>query len=195
MEQEFQLKKTVFIEYLVGLNGLSVDEWIFYPGMLFKAEEKWWGKGGVREKAHEGLDLYLFMDRSGRINSLDEKTEIPVMYDGEVVKIDDDFLGSSVFISHGEYDGRGRQLFTIYGHIIPHCGIRRGTRLETGDSFARIAGVEGGKAGIPAHLHISIALIPLSLPCERLNWETVSDRSTVTLIDPLSVMNCRYRLF
>ncbi|NVM22508.1 MAG: hypothetical protein HWN68_12100 [Desulfobacterales bacterium] len=90
------MKKTGFSEYLVRCNGLDelgFEEWLFHPGMLFGALDRWWADGGNRAKPHEGLDLCLYRGLGGHNRSLDERTKIPLTYDGEIVKIDDDFLG------------------------------------------------------------------------------------------------------
>ena len=108
-------------------------EWIFSPGMLFNASDKWWGDQGKRDKPHEGLDLCLYKDRRGRMRRLDEKTKIPVIYDGIVVGIVNDFLGKSVIIEHGLTDSDNNRFCTIYGHLNPHKGLHVGRIVKEGD--------------------------------------------------------------
>ena len=90
------LKKSRFTEIFIHENALEAagfDEWIFLPGMMFRAQDKWWGDRGKREKAHEGIDLCLYKDRQDRIQRLKKNAKIPVMYSGKIVGILDDFLG------------------------------------------------------------------------------------------------------
>ena len=68
--------------------------------MLFNSTDKWWGDQGKRDKPHEGLDLCLYKDREDKILRLGENAKVPVIYDGIVVGIVDDFLGKSVIIEH-----------------------------------------------------------------------------------------------
>jgi hypothetical protein len=54
------LKKSRFTEIFIRENAPETnafDEWIFLPGMMFNAQDKWWGDQGKREMVHEGIDL------------------------------------------------------------------------------------------------------------------------------------------
>ena len=175
-----------------GLERLGFERWIFYPGMLFKAEDLWWAEGRRRRSPHEGLDICLYVDSEGQHCSLDESTKVPLTYEGQIVKIDADFLGKSIYVSHGIYDRDGNQLHTIYGHTIPCDDARRGAAFVEGDVIATIAGAGNRKASIPLHLHISIAWIPKSIPYESLNWETISAPGNAILLDPLQTMDFKY---
>ena len=60
--------------------------------MLFQA---WKNGGGIRvlrAVPHEGLDLYSFEVALGRVKTVDQHTQIPAAFAGQVVKIDRDFL-------------------------------------------------------------------------------------------------------
>lgn len=95
------MEETLFSEHLVTCNSLrqaGLEQWAFYPGMLFGATEKWWGDRGRRPRPHEGIDLCLYTDKAGRAFRLHESSRIPVMLDGEIVKIEEDFLGKSVYL-------------------------------------------------------------------------------------------------
>ena len=188
-------RKTRFNEYFIEYNGLNergFEEWAFYPGMLFSSIDKWWGDWGNRDKPHEGLDLCLYRDKDGNNNGLDATVKVPVMYDGKVVRIIDDFLGKSVCVIHDIHDGKENQLYTIYGHTEPLDGINRGAILSEGSVIATITNPRREKVNISPHLHISIAWMPKSLPYERLTWETISNSSIVTLLNPLKVIDCEY---
>jgi hypothetical protein len=68
---------------------------------------------------------------------------------GQVVKVGDDFLGQSVFVSHGAYDNDGSQLHTIYGHIKPRGRMDPGERLSDGDIIGTIADARKSGGAIP----------------------------------------------
>ena len=177
-----------------ALYGLGFEEWVFYPGMLFRALGTWWGNGGNRRRPHEGLDVCLYRTKDRKVHRFDEKTRIPVMYEGEVVKIGDDFLGRSVYISHSIYDSHGRQLLTIYGHTRPHDGIHPGRVLSEEDVLGAIADPGKRRGEIPPHIHISVAWVPRSLCYEKFDWETIGDPGIVALLNPLDVIACRYSI-
>ena len=110
------LKNTRFTEFLIRKNALDkggFKGWVFCPGMLFNSTDKWWGDQGKRDKPHEGLDLCLYKDREDKILRLGEKAKVPVIYDGIVVRIVDDFLGKSVIIEHILSDFDNNRLCTI----------------------------------------------------------------------------------
>ena len=83
------LKPSRFTEFFTQVNGLGENQfnkWIFLPGMLFQAPDKWWGNRSKRDRPHEGLDLGYYKDGLGRIRHLNDVTQIPAMYGGTVVK-------------------------------------------------------------------------------------------------------------
>lgn len=192
MNLEVPFRKSCFNESLIRLNGLDKQgfaAWVFTPGMLFKDPAIWWGSGGFRRRLHEGLDICFYRDGSGQNYRLTEKTMIPVIYDGKIVRIDDDFLGKSVYVRHGIYDDNGNRLYTVYGHTSPISGIRIGKELQEGEAFARIADVGLRKTVIPPHLHLSVAWMPETFPYERLNWDLMGDARIITLCNPLKFIN------
>ncbi len=174
------------------LGKLGFEGWIFYPGMLFHSQHKWWGKGGMRQRPHEGLDFCFYRDRAGQNHTLNEKTKIPVMYEGEIVGIHDDFMGKSLFVSHDFYDELGNRLHTIYGHTNPYPGVDIGRLFREGETIAVIAAARKNDTRIPSHLHISVAWLPKSFPYNRLNWETMGDRGVTTLCNPLEFIDGNY---
>jgi len=189
--------KTGFSELLVKLNRLEeigFKLWVFFPGMLFNAGERWWNGGGDRDRPHEGLDLRFFRDCSGKLRNLEPGMKIPVMYEGEVAAIHDDFLGQSVYVRHHSMGKEGAELYTIYGHTSIGRGVRTGRQLSEGDVLATVAGTVRNKAKVPPHLHISIAWIAESVPSASLNWEIISDPRVTVLLDPLEVIACDYTL-
>ena len=124
--------------------------WVFQPGMLFQAVQKWWGDQGPRAVPHEGLDLYSFEEALGRVKTVDHHTQIPAAFAGQVVKIDRDFLGKSIYISHAIYTDDGRQLLSTVGHTVPRDGLQTGQQVAAGEIIAAVAGVPGNKIQPPA---------------------------------------------
>jgi peptidase M23-like protein len=191
------LEKTNFSENLIKCNSLDekgFDKWVFYPGMLFDSPEKWWGTAGSRSRPHEGLDICFFLDKKGRILRLDKTANVTAIYGGEIVKVEEDYLGKSVYVRHETYDDRSRQLYTVYGHLAPYKGIGQGCRVKEGDIIAKIA--DGGKKNAPmfAHLHISIVWIPQSFSCEDLNWDVIGGADMTVLMNPLEMFPDNFKI-
>lgn len=191
------LNRTRFTEWLIRENGLGepgLKEWIFCPGMLFHAVCKWWGDKGPRNIPHEGLDLFLYKDRQDRIVRLDEKTRIPVMFDGVVVSIINDFLGNSVIVEHAFPDRDTGRVCTIYGHTSLVKGLHVGRGLKQGDIMGTLA--DPGQSGfnLMPHLHISVGWASSPISYDRLNWDTIGDSGTLTLLNPLDIINWQYQI-
>ena len=190
------LRKTQFNEVLIRENALNkkgFKEWLFYSGMLFDAPDKWWGDRRKRDRPHEGLDLCLYSDRLDRVLSLDEKTKIPVMYDGTVVRILNDFLGKSIIMEHGLYKNDNSRFCTIYGHTNPYVDIHAGRIVKEGDIIATLADSSKLKTNIIPHLHISLGWISEVVSYDKLDWETIAASNTLTLLNPLHIIDWRYR--
>jgi hypothetical protein len=185
-------ERTPFTQFIVQENGLHAGrfvEWIFYPGMLFGALNTWWGHQGNRTSPHEGLDLCLYKDRHNRIFQLGEKTKIPVMYHGVIVKVMDDFLGQSVLVEHRPADLNKGLFYTIYGHTVPDRDLKIGMGIHQGDIIATIADTVQTKKNVLPHLHVSIGWAPQAISYDQLDWDRISAQEVLTLIDPLDVMD------
>ena len=186
-----------YSECLLECNGLrkaGFQCWAFQPGMLFWAQEKWWGDRGTRPSPHEGIDLCLYTDEPGHLLELDESTRIPVMFDGEITKIEKDYLGQSVYVSHGIHDGQGRSLWTMYGHMKPAGQIKPGERVRQGDIIASLTVERKKTTGPRPHLHLTMAWVSPERALRELNWETLHDPGIAVLIDPLHVIHCTYKI-
>jgi len=186
---ESDIKRSRFTELLtrnIVAGDYGFKEWIFCPGMLFNAADKWWGDLGKRTRPHEGLDICLYRNRHNRIVCLGKGTAVPAMFDGVVVKIIDDFLGKSVIIDHS-FPGH-RPFCTIYGHTIPEGGIKAGRRVKEGDIIAAIADTGRSETGLFPHLHITIGMISDKTSYKRMDWETIGNDDVLTLVDPISVI-------
>ena len=130
------IETTRFTEFFIRANDLGkagFDEWVFAPGMMFQAPQKWWGDRGKRDAPHEGLDVCLYTDRQSKIHYLDRTTQIPAMYAGVVVKIFDDFFGKSVIMEHLGSNEDRIIFYSIYGHTIPLADLKKGTSFNQGD--------------------------------------------------------------
>lgn len=169
-------------------------EWLFLPGMLFRAREKWWTRGSVRSTVHEGLDFCYYRNRDNQICVLDQFARVPVLYPGIVTRIIDDFLGKSVFIGHHIFDKSGNRLYTLYGHILPDQHCTSGASLSDKSIVGAVGDASQKKSIIPSHLHISVAWIPQFLGQEELTWQSLRASGSIRLIDPLMIISPAYSL-
>ena len=195
MTSDIQPVKSSFCLNIIRHNGLDLTdfgEWLFYPGMLFNSDDKWWGNLSVRDTPHEGLDLSLYRDHNGRNISLKSGALVPVMYDGEVVRVINDFLGKTIFVRHREFGNCVQDFYTIYGHVMPSNKVARGVILTEGDLLGSIADTSGSRSDLPAHLHISVALISKEITEDMLDWTAVRDLRRVKLFDPLAFLDCKF---
>ena len=184
--------RSKFMQFMLERNRPRLEgfkNWVFHPGMLFQAREKWWGDQGLRAVPHEGLDLYRYETDGGRVQTVDHQTEIPAAFAGQVVKIAPDFLGKSIYLSHAIYAGGGRQLLSAVGHTVPRPGLKAGQRVVAGEIIGAIAGISGGKSHLPPHLHLTFAWVPEEVRGEQLTWENLGTDPEITLIDPLAVIS------
>ena len=180
---------------LAAVNGLyrqGFERWAFLPGMGFGDREKWWQSGGLRSTPHEGVDLCLFTDTSGRLQALEGSIQIPAMYDGVVLKTLGDFLGCSIFLRHACFDARGRVLHTVFGHTRPLEGLCSGQAVAQGQIIAEMAGPPSRSTPILPHLHVSAAWVPASMPAADLVWEHLGRSREIALFDPLTAAAGRW---
>ena len=87
------LSRSQFTEHLVWLNNIPFNRWVFEPGMLFLSESKWWGDKGERGHRHNGLDIYSYETADGTRKTLRRDTNIPIIYEGRIVRSIKDFIG------------------------------------------------------------------------------------------------------
>ena len=170
------MKKSRFSKCLVKSNNLDKQgfyEWCFSSGMLFNDLDKWWDPKSLRVKHHEGVDFQFFKDKEGRNHCLKTETAVPVMFDGEVVQICNDFLGKSIFCKHDIHDKNNRRLHTIYAHTVPHNDVKIGNSLKEGDLIATLADTNGKRSKISHHRHVSTAWITETIDYETLSWDTI----------------------
>jgi murein DD-endopeptidase MepM/ murein hydrolase activator NlpD len=104
------------------------------------------------------------------------------------VKIDQDFLGQSIYIRHEILSENGRQLYSAYGHTVPLDSLANGQEVVEGEIIGHISGGSGQKTAIAPHVHITFAWMPVPVDPDRLNWENLGNDPGITLIDPLAVL-------
>lgn len=181
-----------FMEFMVEHNRprmAGFKSWVFHPGMLFQALGKWWGDQGPRAVPHEGLDLYSFEIVGGRVKTVDQQTQIPAAFAGQVVKIDRDFLGKSIYINHAITTAGGRQFLSAVGHTVPRDGLKTGQQVAAGEIIAAVSGFPGRKSNLPPHVHLTFAWVPKDFRVDQLTWKNLGHDPGITLIDPLTVIS------
>ncbi|MFA6011622.1 MAG: M23 family metallopeptidase [Desulfobacteraceae bacterium] len=183
-----------FFNDLVGKNGFTdFESWFFYSGMMFGSDYKWWGKGGTRPDPHEGLDICYYKNKAGDLKNLDEKTMVPVMFDGVVFEVsNDDYLGKSIFVRHDVRDKNDFFLHSVYAHANPVDGLTQGTVLGQGDIIARVSDIRDRKLSIPGHLHVSMVFLPEDYPKDMLKWSILAVTYQARLVDPFGYLECNY---
>lgn len=174
---------------LNGLDTVGFEKWVFRPGMLYGASEEWWGAKKQRVTPHEGLDLCLYAHREGRILPLGEKCKVPVAYDGTVVAMLDDYIGTTIIVTHHFGHSDKRSFCTIYGHIVPSPGLSVGDAVNEGEVIARTAPVRDRASGVLPHLHLTVGWASGQVPPCDLTWKDIGDPGVFTLLDPLAAMD------
>lgn len=185
------LNQSRFTEMLIEANELDRQDfknWVFCPGMLFNSTGKWWGDHGRRDFPHEGIDLCLYNDISGRIHRLDEKIRIPVMHDGVVKALFADYLGQAVIIEHDGLRSETGRYISVYAHTKPLDEIKPGIAVKQGGIIGTIADTSRSKAKILPHLHLSFGRPSPGLVYEPFVWNIMRDPDRVTLLDPLNAI-------
>ena len=171
------------------IDPADVNNWAFYPGMGYGAMDKWWGDCGTRDFPHEGIDICLYVTRSGGVCRLDEKTRIPVMADGVVRAIFKDYLGQAVIVEHEDRASNAGIYLSVYAHTRPRQGLCPGTAVREGEIIATIADTRRAKAKILPHLHLSLGRPLPDLIYENFIWNIMRDPERVTLLDPMAVID------
>ena len=191
------LAKTRFTAMLIEANGLDPNDfrcWVFSPGMLFDAPNKWWGDYGRRDFPHEGMDFCLYRDAAANLRRLDESTRIPVMHDGRVRALFTDYLGQGVVIEHDRISAIPEKAISIYAHTKPMDGILPGVDVREGDIIAGIAGTGRSRTNILPHLHFSFGWPSPDIGYEPFVWNYMRDPGLVTLNNPQSLIDWPFEL-
>ena len=181
-----------FFHAFFNLNHLAAEGtgWFFLPGMCFADTQAWW-KDGPRQSPHEGIDLLFFTDQSGQRRELPEQALVPPLWDGEVVAVFEDFLGSTVAVRHPVMDGQGWRLVSLYAHVRPlvECGAQVSARAP----LAAVAfGKVRGSSAPPDHLHLSLGWLAPGWPVTELVWPALWNNPGIRLIEPISLIQPRH---
>lgn len=177
-----------FFTHILNLNHLAeaCTDWHFLPGMLFEDTQAWW-KPGPRQTPHEGIDLLFLTDRDGQRQELPEQALVPPLWDGEVIAVFDDFLGSTVVMRHPVMDGQGWRLISLYGHV--RSLVECGEEVRARESLAEVAcGKARGASAPPDHLHLSLGWLAPGWSVAELNWPGLWSNPGIRLIDPLPLI-------
>lgn len=192
----FPALKGGLYQSLVSANQLEetlgYGRLLFFPGMLFESRQKWWGRGGMRDQSHEGLDICFFADACGSRFRLDETTRVPAAFDGQVVRIIPDFLGSTVILAH-QTDDLEQSFFVLYAHLRPDPGLYKGRHLSGGQTFAAIAPPRANKV-LPPHLHLSMMDARGIPPLESLDWHLLNGLDRNRFMDPLEMIDGNWQM-
>ena len=192
----FSLKKSRFTEMLIKENALDqggFESWIFCQGMLFNSPDKWWGDHGLREYPHEGIDLCLYRDRSRKICRIDQKIRIPVIYDGVIKAVFNDYLGETVVIEHENPAGDTSVFISLYAHTNPRSDIAIGVIVKEGEIIGTFGDTAKSKSQIIPHLHFSLGQPSDSFSYEGFVWNTIREPEMITLLNPLAVIDWPYQ--
>ena len=95
--------------------------------------------------------------------TVDQHTQIPAAFAGHIVKIDRDFLGKSIYMSHAIFTAGGRQLLSAFGHTVPRDSLQTGHYVAAGEIIATISGFPGKKTNLVPHLHLTFAWVPVDV--------------------------------
>jgi len=164
----------------------NLTYFILYPGMEYRSQVKWWPDKGVRPTLHEGIDFCYYLDSACKEHYVTPDFKVPVMADGRVMTICDDYLGQTVFLDHG-YDCVSRFL-SIYAHIVPLKDLQKGDMLVQGEVIATVADTTGRKNRMPAHLHISLMQADRRISADKFDWNLMCYGKNIELLDPLSMI-------
>jgi hypothetical protein len=174
------IKPAVYTGLLARANSLPIMRFLLRPGMGFGDTLKWWAEGS-RVSAHNGADLLWYESSGGTGGALDAGAAVPVIAPGRVAAVIPDYIAKSIAVEHAVVEGR--RLMSLYGHIELSEAIQTGQSLQEGYPIGRVAA--SAKSAVPAHLHISLALVPEGMPEDiiELTWEALEQRAV--FIDPL----------
>ena len=175
-----------FFNNLLRLNHLGKEcpGWFFLPGMRFEDAQAWW-KDCPRQSPHEGVDLLYLAGSSGQRQELPRQALVPPLWDGEVIAVFEDFLGSTVAVLHPVIDGQGWRLISLYGHVRPLVGC--GAQVSAKEPLAEVVcGTARGASAPPDHLHLSLGWLAPGWPVAELGWSGLWRNPGIRLIDPLA---------
>jgi murein DD-endopeptidase MepM/ murein hydrolase activator NlpD len=106
----------------------------------------------------------------GGSRGIPEGTPARAIADGEVVAFLKDFLGKTAVVQHPAFvDENGDLFYTFYSHL--QLSTERLGRIAKGEVLGRVGKSSDG--GAPAHLHLTGAWIPQTIPPEKIGMEHI----------------------
>lgn len=159
------------------------DKFYLYPGMEFQSKVKWWPDSGVRPTAHEGIDFCYYCKPSGKESVFTPEIRVPVMAEGQIIAICQDYLGQTVFLDH-LYESSLRFL-SVYAHIVPEEDVSLGQKVQAGDIIGNVADTIGRKNRMPAHLHLTVMQVDRKVASSEFTWDLICNSNRGSLLDPL----------
>ena len=161
----------------------GIEKFYLYPGMEFQSDVKWWPDSGVRPTLHEGIDFCYYRKPSGKESAFTPEIRVPVMADGQIVAICQDYLGQTVFLDH-LHDSPFRFL-SIYAHMVPEINLQAGQRVQAGNIIGVVADTAGRKNRMPTHLHLSLMQVDKKVSPAQFTWDLICNSERGSLLDPL----------
>ena len=161
--------------------------WCFLPGMLFLDSASWW-KESKRTRGHEGVDFCRFYAGQKCKAGLVGTDLVPALFDGVVVKVEDDFLASTVWMRHEAIQRGNMVLFSALAHVEPLDGVKEGKVCGQGEVVASI-GRRRDFLPMSMHLHVSVFWAPHFFKTARLGWPQLPTLKEIALFDPLQLIS------
>jgi hypothetical protein len=145
--------------------------WSVGKGMFFGDHLEWWGDRNRRRTLHEGIDFAEGFVTDEDVQPVREGTPVRALARGGAVAILDDFLNKTVIVRHpGIRNAEGDVCHTFYSHIHPENNALG--PVAGGQVLGRVA--KSTNAGAPAHMHLTAAWIPESIPASDITMDRIS---------------------
>ena len=189
------LAQNSFASDILKLNHLQesgILKWLFYPGMLFDSEHKWWGDWKYRSSKHEGLDLAFYLDLNLSLRKIWPGFMVPALYPGQVKLIIKDFLGQSVFLEHDPFSSKDYSFCSLYAHLKPDQGLEPGLHIKSGQCLGEVLNT-GARINLAPHIHLSLGWFKGDI-LPGISWPVINSRKDMLFIDPLKALNMEYAL-
>ncbi len=170
---------SAFTATFATANRIDIARWVFRPGMGHLDTVKWWEDTGPRGHVHYGVDLLWYETPAKEMQSIEPGMSVPASPGGTVISVFEDLMAHTVALSYGSTESE-MNLLSLYAHVEPL--VEAASRPGLGDIIARVAPSAGG--AVPAHIHLSLCLVPASLTPEELNWDYLNHSKNVIHLDP-----------
>jgi hypothetical protein len=159
-----------FREWLIALTAeCGFASWIFRPGMFFNDHVEWWGQRNRRRTLHEGIDFVEGARPDTGIEGIPDGAPVRAMADGEVIAILNDFLNKTVVVRHPEVRNENGDFFcAFFSHIHPSVNTEP---IRKGQILGHVG--KSKNAGAPAHLHLTGAWMPESIPANEISMDQI----------------------